>query len=446
MKRSLIFLFFTVSITFITVSASTLVAEQGDKICPRCNKTYPAEANFCAVDGAGLVEQTVILQCPKCGRMGRLAEMFCPLDGEKLVPAGEKVKAQRARDVKAAVEHYEEGNTLSDQRDYDKALKEYLEAERLYPDFPELQHNMGWVYGKLGDLKKAVKHLRKYIVLNHDAEDYVEVLSYITIMEKTLAGQKKHQETEVRRDEAMKKALAENRDKWDMVLIPAGEFIMGIENQRDDCRPAHTVYLPAFYMDRYEVTNAQYYEFLEYVTKTGDHSKCHKDESPGKDHTPREWKDSYYNNPEFPVSRIDWFDAYAYAAWAGKRLPTEAEWEKTARGPNGNWWPWGNDWNPARCNVGGEPKPVGSYESGKSPYECYDMAGSVAEWVADWYNPFYYQTSPSGSPKGPEKDLRRVVRGGSRFGRGFLLRSTSRKSEQPSVHNQAVGFRCARDP
>lgn len=442
MKKFLTSLFLIVTITLF---AATLLAEEKAKICPKCNTTYPADANFCTVDGTKLVVQVVTLQCPKCGRMAGPAEMFCPLDGEKLVPAGEKVREELERKMQLALGHYKEGNKLSDQRDYDMALKEYLKAEALHPNFSELQHNMGWVYGKLGNLEEAVRHLRNYINLAPDAEDFAEVLSYITIMERTLAARKERHDTLGQRDELMKKALAENRDKWDMVLIHAGEFIMGIENQRDDCRPQHTVYLPAFYMDRYEVTNAQYYEFLEYIRKTGDHSKCHKDEPQGKDHTPREWENAYYNNPEFPVTRIDWFDAYAYAAWAGKRLPTEAEWEKAARGTNGNKWPWGNTWDPRKCNIGVDARPVGSYEEGKSPYGCYDMAGSVSEWVADWYDPFYYQISPSSSPKGPEKGIRRVTRGGSRFGRGFLLRSTSRRSELPNVHNKAVGFRCAKD-
>jgi formylglycine-generating enzyme required for sulfatase activity len=92
------------------------------------------------------------------------------------------------------------------------------------------------------------------------------------------------------------------------------------------------------------------------------------------------------------------------------------------------------------------PTPVGSFEEGKSAYGCYDMAGSVAEWASDWYGPFYYASSPSNNPKGPEKGLRKILRGGSRFGQGFLLRSTNRRSELPNVHNQSVGFRCAKDP
>lgn len=433
-------------VILLTLPASVLLGDGTSKVCPRCNKTYPAEANFCTLDGTKLVWQAAVLQCPKCGRIGRPAEIFCPLDGEKLLLADSNIKEEIEQRMQLALEHYKEGNRLSDQRNYDLAIKEYLEAERLYPDFPELQHNLGWAYSKLGNLEESIRHLRKYLTLAPEAEDFAEVLSYVTVMEKTLTAREKHEETLRSRGEIMRKALEENREKWDMVLIPAGEFIMGTEDQRDDCRPEHTVHLPAFYIDRYEVTNAQYYEFLEYIKKTGDHSKCHKDEPPGKDHTPREWSDPYYNNPEFPVTRIDWYDAYAYAAWAGKRLPTEAEWEKAARGENGNKWPWGNEWDPRRCNIGGEQEPVGSHEDGKSPYGVHDMAGSVAEWVADWYDPFYYWRSPSSSPKGPESGLRKVIRGGSRFGRGFLLRCTSRKSERPEVHNKAVGFRCVKDP
>lgn len=450
MNRFLIYLsvFIIVSVTSVTLPPSALPAEEADKICPRCNAVYPADSNFCTTDGMALVEQEVVLQCPKCGRMGRIAEIFCPLDGERMTPAGEKVRERKAKEKALAIEYYKEGNKLSDQRDYDKALEKYLEAERLYPDFPELQHNMGWACSKLGNLPDAVYHLRRYINLNPEADDFTEVLSYITMMGKTLEGEERRNKIAVQRDKVMQESLAKNRDKWGMTLIPSGDFVMGIVSRREDSGPPHTVYMPAFYMDKYEVTNAQYYEFLEYIKETGDHSKCHKDEVVAKDHTPRQWEDAYYDNPEFPVSRIDWYDAHAYAAWAGKRLPTEAEWEKAARGPNSSWWPWGNEWDPRKCNVGEDPAPtpVGSFEEGKSAYGCYDMAGSVAEWASDWYGPFYYASSPSNNPKGPEKGLRKILRGGSRFGQGFLLRSTNRRSELPNVHNQSVGFRCAKDP
>lgn len=436
MKKHLVLL-----LIFLLLS-NCILAQEGERICPKCNKTYPYEANFCTLDGEKLVTTGVILMCPKCGKIGGTGESFCSVDGEKLVPAGKEQEEQRA----AAIEHYLEGNKLSDQKDYDQALEEYLKALALFPGLAELHYNMAWVYEKLGSLEEAVKHLREYIRLKPEAEDLGEVLSYATVIEKGIKEGRKMKETLKHREEIIKEVLVKNRDRWDMVLIPAGEFPMGTDDQRDDCAPRHNVYLDAFYIDRYEVTNAQYYEFLEYIKNTGDHSKCHKNEPAGKNHTPREWEDNYYDNPDFPVARIDWYDAYAYAAWAGKRLPTEAEWEKAARGPKGNNFPWGDLWLPEKCNIGEEPKPVGSYEEGKSPYGCYDMAGSVAEWVADWYDPYYYQSSPSTNPQGPEGSIRRVIRGGSRFGRGFLLRATIRKSEQPNVHNQAVGFRCAKSP
>jgi formylglycine-generating enzyme required for sulfatase activity len=427
---------------YCLLSTVYCLAEEALKICPRCFKSYSPETNFCPADGERLTTVVTKLVCPKCGRVGEQGEKFCPNDGAKLLEGEIKGGEKRLESLK----HYEEANRLSEQKEYDKALEEYLEAERLYEEFPELHYNLGWLYSKLGMAEEAIKHLKRYIGLKPQAEDVNDVLVYINILQRGVEAAQKRATTLQTREEAMKGALAQSKAKWDMVLVEAGEFVMGSDEQRDDCYPVHKVYLPAFYIDRYEVTNAQYYEFLEYIKKTGDHSKCHRDEPPNKDHTPRNWEESYYDNPDFPVTRIDWYDAYAYATWAGKRLPTEAEWEKAARGPSGNRFPWGNEWNPENCNVGTDQKPVGSYPQGVSPYGCHDMAGSVAEWMADWYDPEYYASQPSTNPKGPEKGLKRVLRGGSRFGRGFLLRSSTRKCEAPNVHNQAVGFRCAKNP
>jgi formylglycine-generating enzyme required for sulfatase activity len=242
----------------------------------------------------------------------------------------------------------------------------------------------------------------------------------------------------------MIKALPSIKEKCDMVLIPAGPFIMGIDGIKEDQRPDHKVYVDTFYIDRYEVTNAQYYEFLDYIKKTNDHSKCLENEPLNKDHKPLKWEKDYYNHPEYPVTRVDWLDAYAYAAWAGKRLPTEAEWEKAARGTDERKWPWGNEWNPEKCNTG-DPEPIGSYEEGKSPYGCYDMSGSVAEWCADWGDMRYYSKSPRRNPKGPEKGNKKIIRGGSRFANvGVLLRCTARKTMDPIIGNVGVGFRCAK--
>lgn len=419
------------------------------KKCPQCGKVYPMDTNFCGVDGEKLVEVGAKLVCPECNKEGAPGESFCKEHGKKLVPIEAQASPEdilKKQMLEQAINYYKGGNELSDKGEYDAALEEYKKAEALYTDIPELQYNMGWLYGKAGDQEKAIKHLREYCRLNPTAPDLNKVASYIAILQEILNKKSEVQKSAKDRDAIMKESLAKNREKWDMALIPAGEFIMGSNETRADARPEHKVYLDAFYIDKYEVTNAQYYEFLEYIKKTGDHSKCHPDEPKGTDHKPSLWEEDYYNNPEYPVVRVTWYDAYSYAAWAGKRLPTEAEWEKAARGPNGNKWPWGNEWDPDKCQLGEEPATVGNVEAGKSFYSCYDMAGSVAEWCADWYEIDYYEHTPTKNPTGPETGSQRAMRGGSRFGRGFLLRSTTRKYQEPHLNNIAVGFRCAKTP
>ena len=193
-----------------------------------------------------------------------------------------------------------------------------------------------------------------------------------------------------------------------MVLIPAGEFTMG-DNTRYNWTfllayniydgPEHVVYLDTYYIDKYEVTNEQYRTFVE---ETGYH-------------TPRCWNDARFNRPNQPVVGVTWDDAVAYTTWAGRRLPTEAEWEKAARGTDKRLWPWGNKFDKEKCNVWEslikETKHIGSYENNKSPYGCYDMAGNVWEWCADYYDQNYYHVSPSENPQGPETGQQRIIRG-----------------------------------
>jgi len=237
-----------------------------------------------------------------------------------------------------------------------------------------------------------------------------------------------------------------------VVFLPAGGFTMGADERGQVFSPAHTVQMSGYWMDVTEVTNAQYAEFLKYIKRTGDHSMCHPNEPAGKDHTPDHWAGDLHGKRKRasePVVWVDWYDAYAYAAWAGKRLPTEAEWEKAARGANERLYPWGNRWDRRLCNSmksGLETQvAVGRYPRGKSPAGCLDMAGNVAEWCADWLGAGYYSSSPGGNPDGPEKGDTRVMRGGSWESLPQECRAIARLGGSPTYRSGAVGFRCAAD-
>jgi formylglycine-generating enzyme required for sulfatase activity len=258
------------------------------------------------------------------------------------------------------------------------------------------------------------------------------------------------------------------------VYVPAGPFTMGDTFGDGDRReqPAHVVEVDAFYISKYEVTNAQWRRFRD---------------DPGYD-DPKLWPDGrvlpktqipYWTQPqnhgggtpdsdEYPVLGVNWDGATAYCRWlsakTGKtyRLPTEAEWEKAARGTDKRRYPWGNEIDRTRANyAGGQAfdtgRPVGFYDgsvrgelrtqSNASPYGAFDMAGNVMEWVQDWYQRDYYQSSPKRNPKGPDTGAYRVLKGGTFFMDPLDLRTYARHAGYPSVQtHRMVGFRPVRQP
>ena len=458
MKRILVFLivlFFYVSSSY----AQTPEKSGEKKSCPDCNKIYMTEDIFCPQDGKKLISQTTETDTSKTTQ-------------EVKTEKSQETSESTNEEVFQKIEKYiQSANTLREiENDYNGALDLYKKALELDPERPSLEYYqkinvihwyIGGVYWKLNNHKKALEHFEKHRSLLpqipkelEDVEDTIrDIREYLGVEERRALARKRIND----RRAIMEEALKNNRDKWEeMVLVPAGEFAMG-STEEDYIQvemPQHTVNLDAYYIDKYEVTNAKYWEFLEYMERTGDHSKCSPTEPLNKNHLPgnpyRGYEYKYYNYPDWPVTRIDWYDAYAYAAWAGKRLPTEAEWEKAARGTDGRRFPWGNVWDIKFCNVGEAdhlPITVGSFEEGNSVYGCYDMTGSVSEWCNDWYHPEYYYNSPKKNPKGPlEGTGKRIIKGGSMFAQNvYKLRCAVRMFGEPSDRNKSVGLRCAKD-
>ena len=255
----------------------------------------------------------------------------------------------------------------------------------------------------------------------------------------------------------MPPADAKSKDIWvspidgmTLVYIPAGQSLIGSLDSDPDAwiyeKPQHRVYLSGYWMDKTLVTNAMYARCVQAGA-----CPTHKMDI---SYT----RDSYYTNAEFenyPVIYVTWDNAQTYCAWAGRKLPTEAQWEAAARGSNGNKYPWGN--SPPGCNLlnyavsistksntcSGDTTAVGKYPQGASPYGLLDMAGNVWEWVADWLGPNYL-VEPHENPLGSATGELRVIRGGFYFGEAKFVRAAMRVGHDPNDATDFIGFRCVR--
>jgi len=209
----------------------------------------------------------------------------------------------------------------------------------------------------------------------------------------------------------------------EMVQIPSGEFVMGRNGVKTNEEPTHTIFLNAFYINKYEVTQLQYLSMIG--TNPSYFSKC----------------------PLCPVERVTFQQASQYCSKVGKRLPTEAEWEKAARGGTSGWYYWDQGHMDLFAwygnNAGKRPRPVGTRNPNR--YGLYDMAGNVWEWVQDWYDPNYYRKSPRRNPSGPVKGTFKVIRGGSWGTPPEKIAHAYRDSREPHTRYINGGFRCAKD-
>jgi formylglycine-generating enzyme required for sulfatase activity len=241
-----------------------------------------------------------------------------------------------------------------------------------------------------------------------------------------------------------------------MVRVPAGEFIRGSDKD-DRSKPVKKIFLDAFAMGLYPVTNREYKGFVDdngynreefWLAEGWAWRQDRKVTEPGY------WYDRQWNGPNFPVVGVSWYEAAAYAAWLSKvkgksyRLPTEAEWEKAARGSDGREYPWGNEFDNNKCNSDesglNRTGPVGIFPDGQSPYGCFDMAGNVWEWCADWYDEKYYKKCPAKNPPGPAAGSQRVFRGGSWFFVAERCACAFRRYLRPVLRGYNLGFRLAR--
>jgi formylglycine-generating enzyme required for sulfatase activity len=224
-----------------------------------------------------------------------------------------------------------------------------------------------------------------------------------------------------------------------MAYIPEGVFSMGNDRGSADEQPIHPVHLDAFYIDKFEVTNA----FYEACVEAGVCAPVRKKSSATRS--------DYYDNRRyvrFPVIFVDWNMAQAYCEWREARLPTEAEWEKAARGRTNVTYPWGNDPFCNHANYGnclGDTSGATIYDLGQSRYGVYNMAGNVWEWVSDWYAADYYRPALQEDPQGSETGTEKVLRGGSWKDDYAEMRSVNREAEDPAYSSNAIGFRCAKD-
>ncbi|NIM14242.1 MAG: SUMF1/EgtB/PvdO family nonheme iron enzyme, partial [Candidatus Aminicenantes bacterium] len=241
-----------------------------------------------------------------------------------------------------------------------------------------------------------------------------------------------------------------------MVTVEAGDFIRGSE-ERDREKPARNIYLDEFMIGKYPVTNQEFKVFIDdggYKNKELWTPEGWQWRNENNISEPGSWHDRKWNGANFPVVEVSWYEASAYAEWlSGKTgekyvLPSEAQWEKAARGSSGFTYPWGEKWKEDYCNSNEcglrHTSPVGIFLAGQSSYGCLDMAGNVWEWCADWYGADYYKKSPYRNPQGPTDGSYRVMRGGSWFISRWYCRAACRNANHPAVRFDGYGFRLAR--
>ena len=376
---------------------------------------------------------------------------------KKFVAGHEYLKQQKYQEARAAFEAYLQQNPADALAhfylaDACRGLKAWACAESHYETSLELdakssvaglakpRARKAKVWRLLDEGKQAVNQPNVSPEQLAHAEDTLEIANKLGLDDEQQAVSKQlHEKIQQRHNVNFKAPLLPQQLERSMVLVPAGEFLMGSWTGDVDERPMRRVYLDAYFFDKNQLTVGEYAKFLEATSHA----------------VPPEWNImSRAMHKNRPVVNVDWADAAAYCKWAGKRQPTEAEWEKAARGTDGRTYPWGDEpptkfhgnMNKELWNNHMGLTPVGTFGDGKSPYGINDMAGNVWQWVSDWYDDDYYSTAPLRNPTGPATGKSKVVRGGSWGSGPEGLRSAERETRVPSFQGYGTGFRCAKTP
>ena len=310
------------------------------------------------------------------------------------------------------------------------------------------------------DLIEAQKKLEDFVLKLSDShketdEGLLNLSRVVEGLQTDLKGLMETEPAEVAVEKPCKKEEDDGKiissiDCAEMILIPAGDFWMGNDDEKHpDEQPLHKVFIDDYHIYKYPVTNSMYCKFLnairidesvvdKWIEINDDNCRVYVDEGAYR------VEEGY---EDYPVVCVNWTGADTYAKWAGKRLPTEAEWEKAARGTDRRIYPWGIEWDKTRCAnpySSGDITPVGSFPEGASPYGVMDMAGNVWEWCTDWYDSTYYSNKSFENPPGPSEGTARVIRGGSWNNDSRSCRASNRNSYSPENQNYILGFRCVK--
>jgi formylglycine-generating enzyme required for sulfatase activity len=437
--------------------------------CPHCNQPHPSGARFCPVTGESIAPPIVF--CKKCGKESKAGINFCPYCGGKEFLLNDKLAvpvSKKKTSIPLIVMLAFTGVVVMGAvvfffltglpEDILGQATGFLAPSSTTVDEIQDAEDLPLVQDTISDTTHSITLTPTATPTPEPSPSTTNTVS--PTASPTIPPTPTPKPSPTVLPTSTEVGFLQNaKDNAELIYIPPGEFMMGSDPKNDPYywgaeAPMHRVSLDGYWIYRTEVTNSMYMACVE-------EKAC-----PRPAYNRSSTRSEYFGNPvydDYPVIFVSYRDATAYCVWSGGRLPTEAEWEKAARGTDARLFPWGNeppngkrvnycDWN---CTASlrdssqddgyRETAPVGSFPDGASPYGVLDMSGNVWEWVFDWFQATYYQVSPELNPRGPASGTSRVVRGGSWYNPADGVRTVNRALQTPDKTLETVGFRCVVD-